>query len=53
VPAVGWSQAAAVLTSEVVVITVAVGLVVYFAMKAYYRSKGIDIGLAFKEIPPE
>ncbi len=29
------------------------GLVIYVASKAYYGRQGIDIGLAFKEIPPE
>ena len=29
------------------------GFVVYFASKAYHKSKGIDISMALKEIPPE
>jgi amino acid transporter len=53
VPAIGWSTTAATLTSEVIIIIVVVGLAVYFAMKSYYSRKGVDIGLAFKEIPPE
>jgi basic amino acid/polyamine antiporter, APA family len=32
---------------------VVIGLVVYFVSKFFYKSKGIDIGLAFKDIPPE
>ncbi len=32
---------------------VVIGLVVYFISKYYYKSKGVEIGLAFKEIPPE
>ena len=32
---------------------IVIGFVVYFASKYFYRSKGIDIGLAFKDIPPE
>ena len=32
---------------------VVIGLVVYFASKYYYKSRGVDISLAFKEIPPE
>lgn len=32
---------------------VVIGLVVYFVSKYYYKSRGIDIGLAFKDIPPE
>jgi hypothetical protein len=35
------------------VVTAIVGSVIYFASKAYYHSKGIDITGAFKEIPPE
>ncbi len=29
------------------------GLVIYLASKAYHKKKGIDISLAYKEIPPE
>ena len=29
------------------------GIVVYFAMKAYHRRQGMDISIVFKEIPPE
>ena len=29
------------------------GLVIYFACKSYYGSRGIDVSLAYKEIPPE
>lgn len=29
------------------------GLVIYSLSKAYYKKLGIDIGMAFKEIPPE
>jgi amino acid transporter len=36
-----------------VVATVVLGIVIYFASKQYHMSKGIDIGLTFKEIPPE
>jgi len=35
------------------IVTAAVGTVIYYASKAYYHSKGIDITGAFKEIPPE
>ena len=35
------------------VVTAAIASVIYFASKAYYHSKGIDITGAFKEIPPE
>ncbi|HYW00499.1 MAG TPA: hypothetical protein VE862_03460, partial [Candidatus Acidoferrum sp.] len=33
--------------------TFVLGIVIYLASKAYYSKQGIDIGLAFKEIPPE
>ncbi|MDH2901238.1 MAG: amino acid permease [archaeon] len=36
-----------------VAVTFIVGLVIYSISKSYYSTKGIDIGLAFKEIPPE
>jgi amino acid transporter len=32
---------------------IVVGLIVYFASKYYYKSRGINIALAFKDIPPE
>jgi basic amino acid/polyamine antiporter, APA family len=38
---------------EVLATVVIIGFITYFASKAYYKSKGIDISLAFKEIPPE
>jgi hypothetical protein len=28
-------------------------VIVYYASRSYHRSKGIDIDMAFKEIPPE
>jgi amino acid transporter len=33
--------------------TISLGIIIYFASRAYHKSKGIDISLAFKEIPPE
>ncbi|MGI0084491.1 MAG: APC family permease, partial [Nitrososphaerales archaeon] len=30
-----------------------IGFVIYFASKLFYKGKGIDVSLAFKEIPPE
>jgi len=30
-----------------------IGAATYFVMKAYYASKGLDISLAYKELPPE
>ena len=30
-----------------------VALIYYFVIKAYRKSKGLDLGLAFKEIPPD
>jgi amino acid transporter len=35
------------------VVSFAVGLAIYVSSKWYYGKLGIDIGLAFKEIPPE
>ncbi len=32
---------------------IVLGFVIYFASKFYYKSKGIDISLALREIPPE
>jgi amino acid transporter len=51
----GWSWAGAyawqtyVLTFGIFII----GAVIYLAMWAYRKSKGTELGLAFKEIPPE
>lgn len=45
------------LTSTVAYVVVfgviAFSLVLYFIMKAYQKRRGIDVGYAFKEIPPE
>ena len=41
---VGYPFAAAIVIS---------GLVLYYIMKAYRKSQGVDVSLAFKEIPPE
>jgi hypothetical protein len=30
-----------------------VGIVIYFASKGYHKRLGLDIDLAFKEVPPE
>lgn len=38
---------------ELLASVVVIGLIAYFTSKYYYKSKGIDIGLAFKDIPPE
>jgi hypothetical protein len=32
---------------------VVIGFVIYFISKYYYKSRGIDISLAYKDIPPE
>ena len=34
-------------------VTIALAIVYYFAAKAYRRSQGVDIDLAYAEIPPE
>ena len=41
------------LTVYFVVGTFILGAVIYAASRAYHKSKGIDISLAYKEIPPE
>jgi len=38
---------------SIVALIVAVGGVIYFGSKYYNRRRGVDIDLAFKEIPPE
>jgi amino acid transporter len=38
---------------EIIVIGYVVGLIAYFAAKSYRKSRGIDVSLAFREIPPE
>jgi APA family basic amino acid/polyamine antiporter len=38
---------------ELLAAVVIIGFVVYFVSKFYYKSRGIDISLAYKEIPPE
>jgi amino acid transporter len=40
-------------TVGVIVTSLVLGIVSYLGMKTYLRGKGIDITLAFKEIPPE
>lgn len=34
------------------VVTFVVGVILYYAYKAYYKSRGLDISLVYKEIPP-
>ena len=41
------------ITLVTVVGSFVLGIAVYFAMKAYHRSRGLDISIVFKEIPPE
>ena len=41
------------LTYSYVIGTAVLGAVIYFASRAYYKGKGVDIALAYKEIPPE
>ena len=36
-----------------IVVSFVAGLAIYALSKMYYKKQGIDIGLAFKEIPPE
>jgi APA family basic amino acid/polyamine antiporter len=51
-PAVA-NTAYAAFTFEIFGAVILIGFVVYFLSKFYYKSKGVDISLAFKEIPPE
>jgi APA family basic amino acid/polyamine antiporter len=40
--------------SEVLIVSLIVaGLLIYFASVAYHKGKGMDMGMALKEIPPE
>lgn len=41
------------LAYEYIVATFIAGVVIYLISNSYYKSKGINISLAFKEIPPE
>jgi len=50
IPGVGGPTGAPALT--VIVITFILPFIIYYASRAYHRSRGIDIELAFKEIPP-
>ena len=34
-------------------VTIGLAIIYYFVVKAYRKSKGVDIDLAFAEIPPE
>jgi hypothetical protein len=47
------NQTYALFGFEVLAAVVVIGFITYFASKSYYKSKGIDISLAFKDIPPE
>jgi amino acid transporter len=49
-PAISGATPASI---EVIMAVYAAGFIGYYASKAYRKTKGIDIGLAFKEIPPE
>lgn len=41
------------LTYSYVILTAIAGAVIYFASRQYWKGKGVDIGMAYKEIPPE
>jgi amino acid transporter len=47
------SLSATYFVFELLASVIVIGFVVYFASKAYYKSRGIDISLAYKDIPPE
>lgn len=40
-------------TAGLIAITIIFGVVIYYAMKTFLKSRGIDLSLAYKEIPPE
>jgi uncharacterized membrane protein YczE len=42
-----------VVTIGTIIAPFVLGVVVYSAMKAYHSAKGVNISLAYKEIPPE
>lgn len=50
----GWSWAGALSWQAGILTlsTIVTGAIIYFAMKLYRKRKGIDVTLAFKEIPP-
>jgi amino acid transporter len=54
---VGYSNAAFAVPNtfgyELYASLIIVGFVIYFASKAYHKSRGLDISQALKEIPPE
>jgi APA family basic amino acid/polyamine antiporter len=41
------------VTAATVAIVVAVGFAIFYASKWYHKSKGLDISMALREIPPE
>jgi basic amino acid/polyamine antiporter, APA family len=42
-----------IITEGSLIFAFILGLVTYFAYRAYYSRRGVDISLAYKEIPPE
>jgi flagellar biogenesis protein FliO len=42
-----------VLFTAMIVVLYFVGLIMYYVSRAYRRRKGMDLDLAYKEIPPE
>jgi len=49
-PAIGTANSFSI---ELAVSILVIGFVVYFASAAYHKGKGMDLGMAMKEIPPE
>lgn len=41
------------VTDVTTILAIAVALIAYFGMKSYNKARGLDVSLAFKEIPPE
>ncbi len=47
------SLSATYFVFELIIAVIVIGFVGYFVSKYYYKSRGIDISLAYKDIPPE
>jgi APA family basic amino acid/polyamine antiporter len=41
------------VTSGTIIVSLALGAAIYLGMRAYNATRGIDISMVFKEIPPE
>ena len=41
------------VTSGTILVSLVIGIAIYFGMKAYNARRGLDISIGFREIPPE